>query len=130
MKKDAREIPDVAASGTATVLIPGMNLAMTRERLPCLEMKFELRRTQESGSSDIRQSVFSTAAPRHLPIAYQAASPIRHATTARSSALGKLSCPIAESTPAATSIGTAGTGAPNCSAATQANSNAYPCFAR
>ena len=51
------------ASGGAMMARPGTNLAITRELIPQRSKRDCVWLTQESGSSEIRQSVFSTRIP-------------------------------------------------------------------
>src|SRR5271166_1135479 len=63
----------------AAVLRPGTNLQISSVRGPNLVNVDSVRRTQESGSSAIRQSRFSTTPPRRLPKEYQNVSAHREA---------------------------------------------------
>src|SRR5258708_2040258 len=51
------------ARGGATVLRPGRNLASRSERAPCFENTPSVRRTQESGSSEILEKRRKDAEP-------------------------------------------------------------------
>ena len=74
MQADSNK-PDVGAN----VLNPGMNLAKTREPTPCRVKKFSVRRTQESGSSEIRHRRFNARLPCRRPSSYQIRSPAKQA---------------------------------------------------
>ena len=54
----------IPASGGATVLMPGRNLAMAIPRRPYRVNTFCVRRTQESGSREMRQRKPRTRLPR------------------------------------------------------------------
>ena len=107
------------ASGGAIVLKPGMNLATTSERGPCLEKIVSVRLTHESGSSEMRQSHPSTRAPPSRPTTYQAMSAISEAMPDSTRTSARLSFPLPARPPAASRNGIAGIGMPICSARTE-----------
>ncbi len=82
------------ASAGAAVFSPGTNLQMSRVRAPHFSKRVSVRRTQESGSSAMRQSRLRTTAPRRLPKWYQKMSALRHAAAAVSSTRGRLMRPL------------------------------------
>src|SRR5437868_12435227 len=108
------------ASGGATVPSPGTNLARISERAPCFEKIPSVRRTHESGSSEILHNNCNTLIPRSRPSRYQIESATMHAKTASSSELKKLNLPAPASAPAASSKGREGTGSPSGPATTKA----------
>ena len=114
------------ASAGASVLNPGMNLAKTRDRTPWRVKKFSVRRTQESGSSEIRHKRFNTRLPRRRPSSYQIRSPTMQAITMRTIAPVRSIFPAPAKAPAKSRTGTAGNGSPICSANTIAKSTISP----
>src|SRR5579859_3796913 len=120
----------IPASGGATVLSPGINLASSSERAPCLEKIPSVRRTQESGSSEILQRICRMRMPFVRPSIYQKESAVRAAMVTKKSEDQKLRWPVPESAPAASTTGSDGTGSPSCSAKTHASSTTYPCLIR
>ncbi len=76
-------------------------------------------RTQMVGSIDSLQSRRSTWCPYRRPTKNQELSAIRHPIRAASNASGKLTLCSADSAPAASSTGVAGSGIPTCSTRTQ-----------
>src|ERR1700676_2646212 len=100
------------ASGGATVLRPGKNLATSRERAPCLEKTPSVRRTQESGSREILQSNCRTLIPLRRPIWYHTESATTAAKTQRKREPKKLSLPTPARAPAASINGRDGIGRP------------------
>jgi hypothetical protein len=128
MMNAQRGSSEVAASGTATVLTPGMNFANMGDVLPLREMNSALRRTQVSGSRDILQRKRSAAGPPFFPMTYQTLLPMRHAVVPIRRAAAKCSCPLVDRTPAAIKMGIAGRGKPSCSAAVHRNRSRYPCL--
>src|SRR5580693_4838176 len=70
IRKRLRRIWKTPASGGATVLRPGRNLAKISERAPCFENTPSVRRTQESGSMEILQRNWRTLMPLRRPSAY------------------------------------------------------------
>ncbi len=111
----------IPASGGAAVLNPGTNLAISSERAPRALKSRWVRRTHESGSSEMRHSQLRTRPPRTRPIQYQMVSLTSEATAARTSTSATLSRPLPATAPAASRTGTAGSGSPICSANTQPN---------
>ena len=65
--------------GGATVEKPGMNLATSSDGIPQRSKTDSVWRTQESGESEIRQSVFRIRLPWARPSAYQTQSAISDA---------------------------------------------------
>src|SRR5207237_8437942 len=59
--------PELPASGGAKVLRPGMNFAATTPRIPYRVKTSCVRRTHESGSSEIRQRRSRTRRPPYRP---------------------------------------------------------------
>jgi len=114
------------ASAGASVLNPGMNLAKTRDRTPCRVKKFSVRRTQESGSTEIRHKRFNARLPCRRPSSYQIRSPAMQAITVRTIAPVRSIFPAPAKAPAANRIGTAGNGNPICSTNTIAKSTSSP----
>ena len=112
------------ASGGAAVLNPGTNLATSRERAPQASNARVVRRTHESGSSEMRHSQPRTRAPPARPIWYQIASLISEADVAAARMSPRLNRSAPARPPAASRIGTAGSGRPICSASTHANTTA------
>src|SRR5438094_4874500 len=55
--------PELPASGGTKVLKPGMNFAATTPRIPYRVKRSCVRRTHESGSSEMRQRRFNTRLP-------------------------------------------------------------------
>ena len=76
-------------------LRPGMNLAMRSAREPWRKNKSAVRRTQESGLRENRQSTDSTAPPRDRPMKNQMRSPRRQARIEIPSTGKNLSSPSA-----------------------------------
>ena len=103
------------------MLKPGTNLAISSARAPWTVKAVCVRRTQESGSSEMRHSQPSTRAPPRRPIPYQIVSLTSEASAARTRTSVRLSRPLPASAPAASRTGTAGIGSPICSAKTQPN---------
>src|SRR6266568_1385924 len=118
------------ASGGATVLSPGRNLATSSDRAPCLAKTPSVRRTHESGSSEIRQRNSRIRIPLRRPSSYQRKSAMSAPSNAINNDTPKLRCPEPASAPAARRSGTEGIGKPSCSASTQANTRNEPCFKR
>jgi hypothetical protein len=114
------------ASGGATVPSPGTNLAKTKDRAPCFANNPSVRRTQESGSSEILQRSWRILIPRTRPIPYHTESAVSEANTLRKIDPPKLNRPVPASAPAAKRIGKEGTGRPICSANTHASKTTYP----
>src|ERR1700676_2619589 len=108
------------ASGGATVLRPGKNLATSRERAPCLEKTPSVRRTQESGSREILQSNCRTLIPLRRPIWYHTESATTAAKTQRKREPKKLSLPTPARAAGGRNKGRDGIGRAICSANTQA----------
>jgi hypothetical protein len=107
------------ASGGAAVFSPGTNFASTRERAPLPLNARSMRRTHESGSSEIRHSQPSTRMPATRPTPYQMVSAINEAAEATTRISGRLSRPVPATPPDASRNGSAGNGRPICSANTQ-----------
>src|SRR3989454_1994896 len=118
------------ASGGATVLSPGRNLATSSDRAPCLAKPPSVRRTHESGSSEIRQRNSRIRIPLRRPSSYQRKSAMSAPNSAINNDPPKLRCPVPASAPAARRSGAEGIGKPSCSASTQANTRNEPCFKR
>ena len=121
-----RVVPELPAIGAATAFRPGMNFATSRERTPYFSNAVSVRRTQESGSSAMRQRNFKMRAPRRRPSWNQILSAIRQAAIPLSSTRTGFSCPLRASAPQASSSGTEGSGRAPCSASSQTNNRAYP----
>ena len=111
-------MPMMPASGGAAVLNPGTNLAISNDWAPWTLKVCWVRRTQESGSREMRHSQPSTRPPLVRPMQYQIVSLTNEAIAARANAAARLSCPLPASAPAAIMTGTAGIGSPICSART------------
>ncbi len=71
-RQPMRIIPD---RGAAMAFNPGMNFATSRTRRPFCPKLTCVRRTQESGSSEIRQRNCRTRTPFHRPNSYHIESP-------------------------------------------------------
>ena len=119
-----RELP---ASATARVLIPGMNFDASRNRTPYRTKPFSVWRTQESGSSAMRQMNPRILAPRLLPIWNHAPSAIRQARTPKKRIGIALRWPALARAPQTSSRGADGSGKAASSARIQKNKTAYPC---
>ena len=109
------------ASGGATVLKPGKNLASRSERAPWVEKRPSVLRTQESGSREILHSNCKTLMPFKRPIRYQTESAHTAAKTQTAKHAKKFRLREPASAPAASNSGSEGTGRPICSAKTQAS---------
>src|SRR5712664_2932848 len=107
------------ANGGATEPKPGTNFAKTSDRAPCFAKRPSVRRTQESGSSEILQRSWRTLIPVTRPSTYHTESAASAANTLRKIEPAKLKLPDPAKAPAAKRIGRDGTGRPNCSASTQ-----------
>src|SRR5882672_1638592 len=118
------------ASGGATVLKPGRNLAISSERGPRFANTPSVRRTQESGSRDILQRSCRTFMPLRRPREYQMESAATAASTTYTSEAKRLRWPVPASAPAASNNGMEGRGSPICSAKTQPSRTVYPCWRR
>ena len=118
------------ASGVDTALRPGKNLVTRRERAPYREKLSSVRRTQESGSREMRQSWDNTLPPRCRPMEYQKMSLSSAAQTPTPMQRNKFIFPTPATAPAVTSNGALGSGSPIVSARTQTKSTAYPCCIR
>src|SRR5579862_1332177 len=114
------------AMGGAMVPSPGTNFAITSAHPPSFLNQARVLLTQESGSREMRHSNVKTELPFCLPRTYQAESATKAARNAIPRAGPSEVCPSPISAPMASRIGTEGTGAPNCSASTQANNTQYP----
>src|SRR5882724_11562618 len=120
----------IPASGGATVLSPGMNLASSNERAPCLAKMPSVRRTQESGSREILQRNCRMRIPFLRPRMYHTESAERAAMATKNSEAQKLRWLVPANAPAAKTTGSEGIGRPSCSAKTQASRTTYPCLMR
>ena len=121
-RKRPRLMPFCPATGGANVASPGTNLAIisvTSRRRP---KESWVLRTQTVGSSDSLHKMRKTWWPYLRPIRNQEVSATSEAARQAANASGKLSSCWAERAPAASSTGVAGSGMPNCSTKTQANS--------
>src|SRR5260221_13741550 len=107
-----------------------MNFASSSERAPCLEKIPSVRRTQESGSNEILQRNCKMRMPFFLPSVYQMESAESAAMVTSEIDVQKLSWPVPDSAPAASTTGSEGIGKPSCSAKTHASSTTYPCLIR
>src|SRR6266849_1029691 len=125
-RKRFQLMPDRPASGAATTASPGTQGAATRARPPYRVKRSSVRRTQESGSMEMRQMRRSTAPPRIRPAQNHTECPTIDARTESATICGKASRPDLASTPAPTSSGAAGTGAPSWSHRAAANRTTYP----
>src|SRR5882672_463077 len=114
------------ASGGATVPNPGTNFASTSDRAPCLANTPSVRRTQESGSSEILQSSCRILMPRTRPSVYHTESATKQAATLRKIEPVRLNLPEPASAPAANRIGSDGRGSPICSMNTHASRTVCP----
>src|SRR6266478_2707552 len=85
-----------------------------------------VRRTHESGSSEMRHSHPRTRAPPTRPIQYQAMSAASEATPANARMRPRLRRPLPAMPPAASRTGMAGIGTPICSASTEPKTTRYP----
>ena len=85
----------------AAVLSPGTNLQMSSVRGPKRLKMDSVLRTQESGSSAMRQSRFSTTAPRRFPKKYQKVSLHSEASAGISIASARCIRPCPAKAPAA-----------------------------
>lgn len=115
--RDIREMP---ASGGATVLRPGMNLANRRVAGPWRSKEWVVRLTQVSGSREKRQRNWRADWPRRRPSSNQSQSLRRAAVKAAARVAAKEKWPSPAKAPAARRTGAAGTGAPICSMKTAA----------
>src|SRR5260221_5546281 len=79
-----RDVLDVPASATAILVSPGTNLAKEREAGPKRTNVTSVCRTQESGESEMRQSVARTRLPKDRPAQDQARSAGNVGATANS----------------------------------------------
>ena len=95
-----------------------MNLATSSDGMPHRSKTDSVWRTQESGESEIRQSVFRIRLPWARPSAYQTPSAISDAPTATRSTFHAARSRSTESAPATIRTGIAGIGAPSCSRST------------
>src|SRR5258705_10010981 len=107
-----------------------MNFASSSERAPCLEKIPSVRRTQESGSSEILQRNCRMRMPFLRPRMYQTESAERAAMATKNNEAQKLRWPVPARAPAANTTGSEGIGRPSCSAKTQASRTTYPCLMR
>ena len=106
------------------VLIPGRNLATSRDRAPCRENISLARPTQVSGLREIRQRKGMTFSPRRFPRVYQLKSAISEALQITRK-IGRISkFPEPTRAPATSNKGADGMGRPNCSNRTQKNRTA------
>src|SRR5579871_3513610 len=110
------------ASGAAVAPSPGTNLATSNARAPNLAKRVLVLLTQESGSSDMRQSRFRMEWPRTRPRRNQMRSLKRHAATASASDVASEKLPNPASAPMPSNTGTEGMGNPMPSAKTLATS--------
>src|SRR4029077_17852076 len=124
-KKCWRSTPDRPATAGTTWETPGSHLENSNVRLVLFSKKSLERRTQLSGSKEMRQSVERTESPFFLPSSYQRASPTTQAIRTSQSARSKRICPAAASDPAATSTGENSSGAPVRSSRPEVNSTIY-----
>ncbi len=104
--------------GGATVEKPGMNLATSSDGIPQRSKTDSVCRTQESGDSEIRQSVLRIRLPCARPSAYQTPSAMSEAKTATRSTFQAARSRSTDSAPATIRTGIAGIGAPSCSSST------------
>ena len=114
-------MPDMPASGGATTARPGTQGAATRARPPWRVKRSSVRRTQESGSMEIRQIRRSTAPPRFRPAQNQTECPSMEARTESAMTCGNAMLPDLARAPAPRRSGAAGSGAPSCSHREAAN---------
>ena len=113
--------------GAAIAFKPGMNLATSSTRGPLrVKLTWDLR-TQESGSSEIRQSNCRTRTPFRRPSSCHIESLATAPMVAKAMAIPRFIWCVPESAPAARSSGAEGTGRPACSTKTHANTSMYPC---
>ena len=113
--------------GAAIAFKPGMNLATSSTRGPLRVKLTWVLRTQESGSSEIRQSNWRTRTPFRRPSSYHIESLATAPRVANAMAIPRFIWCVPESAPAARSSGAEGTGRPACSTKTHANTSMYPC---
>ena len=112
--------------GAAIAFKPGMNLATSSTRGPLrVKLTWDLR-TQESGSSEIRQSNWRTRTPFCRPSSCHIESLATAPMVANAMAIPRFIWCVPESAPAARSSGAEGTGRPACSTKTHANTSIVP----
>src|SRR4029450_4137030 len=104
-----RTMPAIAV---ATEANPGMNFATISDGAPQRAKIISVWRTQESGDSDTRHSVFSTRPPSRRPATYQETLPMTDAATAVPSKPKSEYGLRAASALVTISVGEAGTGLP------------------
>src|SRR5215470_1717969 len=114
-------MPERPATAGTTWETPGSHFENSSVRLVLFSKKTLERRTQLSGSKEMRQREESTEPPFFLPSSYHRASPAMQAIRASHSARSKRSCPAADSAPAATSTGESSRGAPTRSSTPEIN---------
>src|SRR5512143_1172406 len=128
-KRDGRMLM-VPASGVDTALSPGTNFVTRSALAPYRAKIFSVRRTQESGSREMRQSKDNTLLPRSRPKAYHKISLSNAAQTPKPMQRNKFIWPTPANAPTVMSNGATGIGSPIVSATTQINSTVYPCCIR
>ena len=114
------------ASGAAVAPRPGMNFAINKARAPSLPKRLLVLLTQESGSSDIRQSRLRMEVPRTRPSRNQITSLVKDAATASARDVQMEKLPNPASAPMPSKTGSAGIGKPIPSANTFATRTQYP----
>src|SRR5215467_13265302 len=111
-KKCSRSTPERPATAGTTWETPGSHLEKSRVRLALFSKKTLERRTQLSGSKEMRQRVESTESPFFRPSSNHKASPATQVARAIQRATSKRTCPAAAKAPAATRTGEKSRGAP------------------
>src|SRR5580693_2639803 len=114
------------ANGAAVAPRPGTNLAIKRARAPKRANRLLVLLTQESGSSDMRQSRLRMERPRTRPSRNQMMSLVRDAATERPSEVQMEKLPNPDSAPMPSRTGSEGMGRPIPSANTFAARTQYP----
>src|SRR5215470_17629322 len=107
-----RATPLRPATAGITWETPGSHLEISSVRFVPFSNMFLERRTQVSGSKEMRHKVESTDPPLLRPSSYHSVSPARHAATLIHNPASKRICPAPANAPAPTSTGDISKGKP------------------